>query len=691
MRLVAAVLLAVTVGACATVPISAPPPPPTYTDKMAWILAMEDARVLRLADASADAADLQRLSADAEARVRRRAALAAGRVGLREGADLVRPLLQDPDPEVRQMAAFSLGLLGDRASLDALVAALDDDAPIVAASAVDALGRIGEPSAVPAIVRITQRAIAAGALEPVPTMGDDERRDTPAAVVRLALGALVRLKAVDAVAAVTLRADGTPVASWWPVAFALARAGDARALPALRTLAAAPDVTVRAYAVRGLAAQKDAAAVPQLLALAESAEAAVAVEAVRALGAIGDASTAGRLVRLLAAPGASPALRRDVVAALGSVLDAESGDALIDLLADRSPLLRAAAITSLARRDGAGFLAILSGLDTDQEWRVRAALATALGALPESAGLPRLRMMLRDPEPRVVAAVVEALRPLAPADGPSLVRDLLNHQDPVVRAAAARAVGAWRPEEGVAWLQQAWRRAQRDSMYTARAATLDALAAYGPTAVVAEAREALADPDWAVRVHAAAVLAAADPSVDAAQGIRPAPTRLGPDAYRRRTLTDPPVSTQAFIDTDRGVIQIELAVLDAPLAVDAFVERARQGFYDGLVFHRVVSDFVIQGGDPRGDGEGGPGYTLRDEVSQRPFMRGTVGIALDWADTGGSQFFITHAPQPHLDGRYPVIGRVLAGMDVVDRIEPLDVIRAVRIWDGVTPPGAGPQ
>lgn len=691
MRLAATVLLAVTVGACATVPVSAPPPLPTYTDKMAWILAMEDARVLRLPGASGNPADLQRLSTDTEARVRRRAALAAGRVGLREGAEMVRPLLQDPDPEVRQMAAFSLGLLGDRASLDALVAALDDDAPIVVASAVDALGRIGEPSVVPAIVRMAQRMVAAGALEPVPTMVEDERRDTPAAVVRLALGALVRLKAIDAVATVTLRADGTPVASWWPVAFALSRAGDARALPALRALAAAPDVTVRAYAVRGLAAQKDAAAVPRLLTLAETSEAAVAVEAVRALGAVGDASATGRLVQLLSAPAAPPALRREVVAVLGGALDAESGDALIDLLADRSPLMRAAAITSLAHRDAAAFLAILSGLDPDQEWRVRAALATALGALPESAGLPRLRMMLQDPEPRVVAAVIEALRPLSPTDGPDLVRGLLEHQDPVVRSAAARAVGAWRPEGGVAWLQQAWRRAQRDSMYTARAATLDALAAYGPTAVATEAREALADPDWAVRVHAAAVLATTDPSVDVTQVMRPAPTRLESEAYSRQTLTEPPVSTQAFIDTDRGVIQIELAVLDAPLAVDAFVDRARRGFYDGLVFHRVVSDFVIQGGDPRGDGEGGPGYTLRDEVSQRPFMRGTVGVALDWADTGGSQFFITHAPQPHLDGRYPVIGRVLAGMDVVDRIEPLDVIRAVRIWDGVTPPGAGPQ
>ena len=121
------------------------------------------------------------------------------------------------------------------------------------------------------------------------------------------------------------------------------------------------------------------------------------------------------------------------------------------------------------------------------------------------------------------------------------------------------------------------------------------------------------------------------------------------------------MSTQFYIDTDRGTIQFELAVLDAPLTVDNFVALARRGFFDGLSFHRVVPDFVVQAGDPRGDGEGGPGYTIRDELNQRPYVRGTLGMALDWADTGGSQFFITQSPQPHLDAKYTVFGRVLSG------------------------------
>ncbi len=154
--------------------------------------------------------------------------------------------------------------------------------------------------------------------------------------------------------------------------------------------------------------------------------------------------------------------------------------------------------------------------------------------------------------------------------------------------------------------------------------------------------------------------------------------------YGSPAVIAPPVSTHVFIDTDKGTIQIELAVLDAPLTVRSFTDLAQSGYFDGVAIHRVVPNFVVQDGDPRGDGEGGPGYTIRDELNQRPYVRGTVGMALDWADTGGSQFFITHSPQPHLDARYTVFGQVLAGMDVVDQLSRGDVITHVRVWNGGT-------
>ena len=126
-------------------------------------------------------------------------------------------------------------------------------------------------------------------------------------------------------------------------------------------------------------------------------------------------------------------------------------------------------------------------------------------------------------------------------------------------------------------------------------------------------------------------------------------------------------------------------MLDAPLTVQNFITLARKGFFNGSSIHRAVPDLVIQDGDPRGDGEGGPGYTIRDELNERPYLRGTVGMVLDlWPDTGGSQFFIAHSPQPHRDAKYTVFGRVIGGMEVVDQVQQGDVIRAVRIWDGQT-------
>jgi cyclophilin family peptidyl-prolyl cis-trans isomerase len=198
--------------------------------------------------------------------------------------------------------------------------------------------------------------------------------------------------------------------------------------------------------------------------------------------------------------------------------------------------------------------------------------------------------------------------------------------------------------------------------------------------------EALKDRDWAVRVRAAALLG--DQGVPAAAmkaAIRPAPAGRPMDESERQALIAPAFSPHAYIETDRGTIEIELAILDAPLTVANFMALARKDFFNGVAIHRVVADFVVQDGDPRGDGEGGPGYAIRNEINERPYLRGTVGMALDWEDTGGSQFFITHSPQPHLDGRYTVFGHVVDGMAVVDAIQPWDIVRGVVIRDGTTP------
>jgi HEAT repeat protein/cyclophilin family peptidyl-prolyl cis-trans isomerase len=674
---------------------------------MSWILRFEDQRVLRdippappgpAPDQSTPGVaslppppDLLRLLGDEEARIRRRAALAVGRVGLREAVPPLVALLSDPDPEVRQIAAFSLGLLGDRSARDPLVAALEDPAPLVKGSAAEALGLLGDAAAADAVARMASAIVESGALAEPPGDGEDARRDTPPAAFRLAIYALARLKAYGPLASAVLGSSGEPRVRWWPVAYALQRVEDARALPALLVLARDPHPYTRAFAAKGLGPLKNRSAVPALLPLVTNADRAVAIEAMRSLGRIGDPAAAPALLKIVQTPKGDPNLRLEAVSALGGVGGPGVGgalgvvDALLDTLADSSPPIRAAAIRALAQLDPGGFVTILSGLDPDPHWSVRAALATVLGTLAPEAGLPRLKSMLGDSDRRVIPAVLASLARLHAPDAPAVMLDRLKDDDPVIRAAAANALGELKPPEGAAALAEAYRLGQRDVTYVARAAALGALAAYGPTGAVPVLNTALADKDWAVRVRAAALLKGLDPASDADARIRPAPTSYTADFYGAPRMVTPPVSTQIYLEVDRGLIQIELAVLDAPLTVESFISLARKKFFDGLTFHRVVPDFVIQGGDPRSDGEGGPGYTIRDELNERPYLRGTVGMALDWADTGGSQFFITHAPQPQLDDRYTVFGRVIDGMEIVDQIQPWDVIRRVIVWDGQTP------
>ncbi len=138
------------------------------------------------------------------------------------------------------------------------------------------------------------------------------------------------------------------------------------------------------------------------------------------------------------------------------------------------------------------------------------------------------------------------------------------------------------------------------------------------------------------------------------------------------------------IKTNKGIIELELYPNHAPKTVNNFVFLAREGFYDGISFHRVISNFMIQGGDPTGTGAGGPGYSFEDEVADNPLThtRGVISMANAGPNTNGSQFFITHSPQPHLNGKHTVFGKVVSDQNVVDSIRQGDKMERVKISEG---------
>ena len=699
-------------AACASAPPAAPTiaiPVISWEQKLGWMMRLEDQRLLRdpnpparreLAPATATRAavvaqpepsDIIPLLTDPEARVRRRAALAAGRAGLEEAVGPLVTLLRDEEFEVRQMAAFALGLLGQGSARPALVAALRDSHPVVQGRAAEALGRLGAPDDAAAVAAMVRVHIEKGALREI--MPDDESGgQLPADAVRLGLVALGGLGSFEALASVALGSDGIPISSWWPFAYALQRSGDARAAGSLRALLASPGRYSRTLAMQGLGLLKAGDAVPDLLRVltAQPTDRGLAVESVRALRRIGDAQAAPALLALAGDGRSEPSLRLEALEALGSMPASSGiGDALLDLLSERDANVRGAAFLALAQLDPDAFLSAIAGLEPDGDWTVRAAQAEAIGRLPADRALPALLGRLTDPDQRVVAPVLKAL---ASTRSPEVLAALmagLKAEDLVVRAEAARGLGAIKATSAVRALADAVEAWKGDPQYVARVAALEALALIDPVAAAPILRAGLGDRDWAVRVRVAELLAGmpqtggpAQSAQDAATAIRPAPSsrELPPDEWA--WLLAPPFSPHARIEMDRGLVELELDVVGAPQTVANFMSLARRGFFDGVPVHRVVTNFVVQGGDPRGDGEGGPGYTIRDEPNLGTYGRGTVGMALDWRDTGGSQFFVTLGPQPQLDGRYTAFGRVVEGMEVVDGIRRGDIVRKVTVWDG---------
>jgi HEAT repeat protein/cyclophilin family peptidyl-prolyl cis-trans isomerase len=679
-------------------PAAAPRPVASIDKRVGWLLRLEQSRVLRdpaigpriAATPAAGSArtfapatepDLVALALDPDAGVRRRAVLAIGRVGLPEGLPAIVSALSDPAEEVRATAAFAAGLVGTPAAAPPLEHALADPSPLVRGRAAEGLGLVGQASSAAAIAQAST-----GCREALVNVDPDDESYGKVPEIdacRLALFALVRLKSYDGLARLTLDEHGQPISHWWPVAFAFQRLGDKQATDALVTLASSAGVYTPSFAMRGLAALKDARLVPvaQGFAIRAAADVRVRIAAVRALGQVGGTPSVDTLLALVRDRTTPQNLALEAVSALGRAHDARAFDTLLDLVNDPWPTMRAAALESAASVEPDRFLFVIPSLGADRDWSVRAALAAILANLPADRVRDALVDLSADPDLRVRGPALTALVKIGAPDLAAKLFEALASPDFALRAAAARLVGQSKPDGGVAKLVAAYARGDTDATYVARAAVLEALARYGGTEALATLHQALADKEWPVRWRAADLLhGLGDPN---AQPQRPAPLREPPEYFESAALLHPSFSPHMLVETHRGTIEIELDVVNAPLTSARLIAMARAGFFNGMKIHRVVPDFVIQAGDPRGDGEGGPGYTMPDELSVTPYVRGTVGMALDFRDTAGSQFFVTLSPQPHLDAKYTAFGRVVSGFEYLDQISQWDVIDRVQVWDGV--------
>lgn len=590
---------------------------------------------------------------------------------------LTRALERDPEEGVRAEAAFALGLRRDGAAAGALRAALEDGSELVRARAVlgasllasdhaglreDLLRTLSDPAE-------SVRRAAALAPHRWPKDASDAGRVDEALLAVLARGE----RGEREVEAREVR---------WRVLFTLARRGSVRAREAFLAHAHPPRPTLeRLFAVQGLATlardEQRGAALARAL---EDPDWRVACEAARGLAAAPDPTALRAL--LAAAAHTSHHVRQEVAAALGALPEerARTASALQRLVHDGSVAVRAAAIEAEARLAGADGAADLSMRALDRDPFVRAGVARATGALPGERALAILERLARDDDRAVSGAAIGALGAHLAAGGRDLARRALADPDPGRRLAAVGALAKEPLAADLPYLTAAARGIDGELGATLRAQVLALAARIEHPDAVEALLAAIDDEVLHVRRLARQELARLRPEL-VLPPAPPARRELGdapaPDLDR---LADPP---RVEIVTTRGRMVFELLPDAAPFHVQNFLELARAGHYVGTRFHRVVSDFVVQGGDPRGDGNGARsarGIPLRAELSPLEYERGALGMPRgDDLDGAGHQIFVTHRPTPHLDTRYTLFGRLLAGGDVLDVIDVGDRILEVRL------------
>jgi len=621
----------------------------------AALIRIEDTRRLELAP-------LDSALASPDPALRSAAALTVGRIGARQRAAALRTLATDANAHVAARALYALGLLKDTASVAVASTALRG-APEVAANAAWMLGELGEAGRTALVAAVTEVNLGV--------------RRAPV------LLALARVKGVPAASLVPLLSDADSALAW-RAAYALARVRSAAAVRAMLAATHSPSIDVRDYAARGLARSLTGDSLGQsaqqrLRELVRDPSARVRTTALRVLAGFG-AGNGAAIASALRDPDANVRITAASFAHLaidsvnGSWLEAWNGDTSFTFR-------RALAEAALHRGAMRG---LWQSWQNEPRWQYRAAAAELDGLGPASEAITRLERPLKDSDGRVRAAATGALATLAESasvagEARRELRMLARDSDFVVRANALGALARNASAEDLATALASYGIASRDRDLDARLAfwTLVDSALARSSALpdsLTRVLSAIERPSDALERNRAAAISRFASWRDSTGPARP---RSWYEARARESLDGR--APMARVATDRGILELVLLPAEAPITVDNFISLARRGYFDGQAFHRVVPNFVVQAGDPRGDGNGGPGYAIRDELNPHRYDRGTLGMALSGPNTGGSQFFVTHSPQPHLDGGYTVFGQLRGGGDVLDRIVQGDRIVSITI------------
>lgn len=583
---------------------------------------------IRLAEHNreADSDLLKEALANGSAEEKLAAALAMGRIQSAPYAAPLTAALNDPGPGVRDAAIFALGQFGmvenvPEEAVAAVKGLLSSEETVVLALAVEALGKLG-PTDGPELL--------------APFLSHDAawiRTKAAHAMMRWRFTPVWRGEAQEPAAWPDAASEALAAALADPepevrvaAAHAFSRYGDPRVLGTLAGLEKDDNPLVRLFAIRGVGRSGVPSAADSILWGLSDSDPGVRAETVQAIGTL----ERQELLTIALADDTSFHVRAALARVLGDAEGSASLKILRKLEDDRSTTVKAATITSVSARLGSGYRMLLEQYLKDDRWPVRAAAAAAGG----------FASAVSDGDPRVAAAALSGMEEkLDDENVADAIRGALASEDLAVRGTAAGLLEEWPYPDQVELLQQVLAGSTGVRWASLRTQVRTALEELG---------EELPEEE--------------DSQTEA--------------GLPSRTFDVNPI---VVLETSKGVMEIECLPDDAPVHVANFVKLVEDGLYDGLTWHRVVPNFVIQGGDPEGNGWGGPGYTIPDEINRHRYGRGAVGMPKLGKDTGGCQLFITHIPTPHLDGNYTVFGQVISGLEVIDRIEVGDVILSATL------------
>ena len=629
----------------------------SVAERLAEVIHEEDRRTL--------SGKLKGYLEDSAPEVRARAALAIGRIGGKDSGPLLFETMQDDVIDVAAAAGFAMGLTGQTEYAAKLLDVAFDLPSAVGAMAVASAGRLADSS-------MTE---AADLL--IDYLGHPSPDVREAACLALC-NAGAKSKKAELIGAVTGESDEIVRAAGLH-ALARLQVDDAASL-FIENLAD-PDPFVRSTCLRGLARSDSPQAIHYLTIALNDGDPNVAARAVFELGRKDEPEAGTALVKVLRRE-KDEKLVMELFAALQKQKHTGAVDIARELIDVGPPVnLTAAAVRYLAAVQEDRAVNLLDSISNADDPYLRAACAEAYGLIGSDKVTPRLAHLFNDNDPMVRTAAFEALIRLDTTNTGFYIGQALADRDRVVSVSALEYIKEARLGVYLPQMNEMMSAATELDIDLRRTLVQAAgvFLTHSPDdsdAILILINGAL-DAEYIVRREAALVYRDVL-SEDRFDMAPPAPTRIDKGEIENaieKYATNP----SAVISTNRGEFEMELYFDTAPLTVLNFVELVDAGFYEGLSFHRVVPDFVVQGGDPRGDGWGGPPYNIRCEYSSEPYRRGTVGIATSGKDTGGSQFFVTLSPQPHLEGRYTVFGQVISGMDVVDRIVRGDLIEQIVI------------